>query len=371
MRPDILADRGEEYAWTHTTAELCELAANGLVQMLDPNRQLFCNTYLRAGGTMHRQGHSARYTMMTLLGLHRYETSGRSSPVAITPVLDALLADTRWISSAGDLGLLLWTCAELVPERLPEIYARVRAWEALTHFPDGQHGYTMEVAWYLTGLMSCCLVGNGDLPGLYDQAQAAREILQDNCGVFGIYGHRSRGGPLVGYLRKRIGSFADQVYPTIALARMAMAFNDENARYMAIRTARTMCELQAPLGEWSWQYDARTGRVVSRYPVYSVHQHAMAPMMLFAVGDISGSDFGDAVSRGLAWISGNNELRRDLVEPSLGLIWRCIYLRPIDAYADAAFRFFELQHGTADARLKIRYECRPYELGWLLYAFGQ
>jgi hypothetical protein len=34
-------------------------------------------------------------------------------------------------------------------------------------------------------------------------------------------------------------------------------------------------------------------------------------------------------------------------------------------------RFLRLRTGMADPRqLKIRYECRPYELGWLLYAFA-
>ena len=44
---------------------------------------------------MSRERLSPRYTMMTLLGLYRYERSGLRSPVAISPVLDALLRDTR------------------------------------------------------------------------------------------------------------------------------------------------------------------------------------------------------------------------------------------------------------------------------------
>jgi hypothetical protein len=33
-------------------------------------------------------------------------------------------------------------------------------------------------------------------------------------------------------------------------------------------------------------------------------------------------------------------------------------------------RFLQLRQGVADAELEVRYECRPYELGWLLYAFA-
>lgn len=371
MRLDLAVDQDQRVMGTRSIPELCGLAADGLVEMLDPEKQIFCGIYNRTEKGMARERLSPRYTMMTLLGLHRYEQSGRRSPVAIAPVLDALLNDTSWIDSAGDLGLLLWTCSELLPDRLAEVYQEVRAEGALLRFDDGRQGRTMEVAWYLTGIANCYLAGRADLPGLAEQAESARQILERNCGPSGVYGHLSPRMSLTGYVRGRIGSFADQVYPTIAFARLSQALQDEKAQRMALRSAEKMCELQAPLGEWCWQYDSVSGRVVCRYPVYSVHQHGMGPMMLFAVAEATGSDFEKAIYKGLAWISGDNELRHDFVEPSLGLVWRSIYLDSMDAYIDAALRYMRLRNGTADARqLKVRYECRPYELGWLLYAFG-
>lgn len=371
MSASTLMEQNQVSVGERSTSELCDLAATGLVAMLDPDKQIFCDIYNRTDKGMIRERLSPRYTMMTLLGLHRYELSGRRSPVPIAPILDALLHDTGWIRSAGDLGLLLWTCAELVPGRLPEVYEAVGAQGALARFSDGQQGRTMEVAWYLTGIAGCYLAGHSDLPGLSEQAKTASQILEGNCGNSGIYGHLSRSRSLAGSLRGRIGSFADQVYPTIAFARLSQALQDDKSRRMALRTAEKMCELQAPLGEWCWHYDSVSGKVVSRYPVYSVHQHAMAPMMLFAASEATGCDFTEAIYKGLAWISGNNELKQDFVEPSLGLVWRCIYLDSVDAYTDAALRFLRFRNGTADSRyLKVRYECRPYELGWLLYAFA-
>ena len=370
MHPNTL-DRPEHgQGMKVTIPELCELAATGLVAMFDPEKQVFCHTYIRTNRGMSRQGISHRYTMMTLLGLNRYQSSGRPSPVEILPVLDALLADTRWVTNIGDLGLLLWSCAELSPDRVPQTYEKLPVPDALTRFADGRQGCTMEVAWYLTGLAACCERGHTDLPGLAGQIAAARKILERNCGSSCAYGHLHQSGPLRTHVRRRIGSFADQVYPTIALARLSQVLNDQDARERALRTARLMCKLQGPQGEWSWQYDSLTGKVVSRYPVFSVHQHAMAPMMLFAAGDAAGCDFSDAIYKGLAWISGNNELGRDFIEPSLGLIWRCVYLERRDAYIDAALRFVGLRRGTANLEPKIRCECRPYELGWLLYAFA-
>jgi hypothetical protein len=371
MRLDTLIERKQKEVGGRRLDELCDLAAAGLVEMLDPQRLIFCDIYNRTEEGMSRERLSPRYTMMTLLGLHQYECAGRLSPVAIAPVLDALLNDTDWIGSAGDVGLLLWTCAELASERLPEMYRKVAAQAALRHFSDGRRGCTMEVAWYLTGIVCCSLAGYGDLPGLAEAIAAARDILERNCGSSGVYRHLSGNRSLAGYVRGRIGSFADQVYPTIAFARLSKALEDEKASQMALRTAEKMCELQGSLGEWCWHYDSMSGRVVSRYPVYSVHQHAMGPMMLFAAGEATGYDFSEAIYKGLAWISGNNELRRDFVEPSLGLVWRSIYLESMHAYTDAALRFLKSRNGTADARqLKVRYECRPYELGWLLYAFA-
>ena len=229
----------------------------------------------------------------------------------------------------------------------------------------------MEVAWYLTGLATCSLKGYSNLPGQSEQIAMASEILQANCGVSGVYGHLSQSNSVKSYIRRKIGSFADQVYPTIAYARLSQASNDSDARERALRTATKMCDLQGAMGEWSWHYDSATGTVVSRYPVYSVHQHAMAPMMLFAAQEASGRDFNDAIDKGLAWISGNNELQINFVEPALRLIWRCIYLAQADAYLDTTFRLLKLRRGAADARPRVRYECRPYELGWLLYAFAQ
>jgi hypothetical protein len=352
------------------TAGLCELAAGGLVNMFDSRLRLFCDVYNRTDAGMIREGISHRYTMMTLLGLHCYQLSGHRSPVPIEPALDELTRSTEWIESAGDLGLLLWTCAELSPDRLPEVYHSVQARDALLRFEDARQGCTMELAWYVTGLATASMVGCADLPGINEQIEASCRILKENCGATGIYGHLRRSGRLRGMVRGRIGSFADQVYPTIAFARVAQALNDDGARKMALRTAETMCRLQEPLGEWCWHYDAVSGKVVNRYPVYSVHQHAMGPMMLFAAAQATGCDFSKAIYKGLAWISGNNELGLNLIEPSLGLIWRSVYLARIDAYADAARRLLGSGRGAARVRPQIRYECRPYELGWLLYAFA-
>jgi hypothetical protein len=370
MQTETLTQPDQKHLMERGVPQLCDLAAAGLVPMLDPDQHLFCYTYARNEGGMARKGISHRYTLMTLLGLHRYETSGRKSPIAIQPILDNLLRDTSWITNAGDLGLLLWTCSELAPERLPQVYMDVKAADALMRFPDGQQGCSMEVAWYLTGLANSCLAGHSNLPGQAEQIATARKILEANCGPSGIYGHLTRSKFPKTHVRRKIGSFADQVYPTIAFSQVSRALQDAEAREMALRTARIICQLQDSMGEWCWHYNSVTGRVINRYPVYSVHQHAMAPMMLFAAADATGCDFSEAIYKGLAWIGGQNELGLDFVETSLNIIWRCLYLDRVGAYLDTTLRALKLRHGAANGRPRVRYECRPYELGWLLYAFA-
>ena len=169
---------------TSMASPLCELAAAGLVRMFDPEKQIFCDTYIRTEMECGGERVSHRYTMMTLLGLARYERFGNPSSIATAPILDALINDVTWINTAGDLGLLLWTCAELNPERLPDVYKKVGAQTALARFTDGRSGSTFEVAWYLTGLASCYLAGHRDLPGLSGQTTTARTNLRIELRTF-------------------------------------------------------------------------------------------------------------------------------------------------------------------------------------------
>ena len=96
----------------------------------------------------------------------------------------------------------------------------------------------MEVAWYLTGLATCCLVGYSDLPGqpnrLPPRARFSNEIAAPR-GSMAILPEAVCSKQI---FAARIGSFADQVYPTIAFARLSRALNDADAREMALRTAR-------------------------------------------------------------------------------------------------------------------------------------
>jgi hypothetical protein len=355
------------------TDQLCEIALKGLVSMFDAESQLFCFRLKRTRQESVREGLSHRYTIIALLGLHRLEAAGLGSPIDVRTALDSLLRDYAWLDNLGDVGLLLWLCALASPERLMEVYSGIGAETALSRFRGSHHGRTMELAWFLSGLAEASLALPQQLPDLADLATHTYQLLTNNQGDRGIFGHLAEKGTVVGALRGRIGSFADQVYPIYALTKFSQAYHHHTALDRARNCAEAICRAQGAQGQWWWQYDSSTGEVFQQYPVYSVHQHGMAPMALFALESTAQMDFSKSVDKGLSWIVSNNELDIDFRDPASGVIWRCICAKK--RYKAYLRGFSGLLGHRADTEsvsdLAVKFECWSYELGWLLYAFAR
>ena len=343
----------------------------GLVSMFDPGRKLFCHRLRQSERGLVREGISHRYTMIALLGLQRLRTAGVSIPLDVSAVLQVLIQDTRWLENVGDLGLLLWLCALVAPERLAEIDSRFDLKNALAHFHENRRGRTMELSWFLSGLAHQNLACPGELPHLRDTAMGTYQLLKKNQGEHGVFSHLAENGGLTGLMRGRMGSFADQVYPIYALAKFSRAYQVPKAAERALDTALTLCELQGPHGQWWWHYDATSGKVLGQYPVYSVHQYGIAPMALLALGKETQSDFTPWIYKGLRWIHGDNELERDMRDSTANVVWRYIYRSDYKKHWDVALAVL-MARGDAQfhKELAVLHECRPYELGWLLYAFA-
>jgi hypothetical protein len=353
-------------------SDLLTLSVAGLGQMFVPSRRVFCDRLVLTDMGLEAQGLSPLYTAMTLLGLNRYETTGARTQFPVRDLTTDLVMNTHWIDGVGALGLLLWVCAEITPELLDDAIARTDAVTALERSSDARSGSTMELAWFLTGIAKGVLVEPSQKRRWEHVARACYAALKGNQGSSGFFGHlSSRTGPR-GWLRGRIGSFADQVYPILALTHFAEAFHDESALAAARACARAICHVQGPLGQWWWHYDAGSGRVAQRYPVYSVHQDGMAPMALFALSRAIGQDFTEPVQKGLAWIYGRNELQRDMRDLERKVIWRNIHFSRRSQLLRHELTFWLRSRfdGAPPANLRVLHECRPYHLGWLLYAFA-
>jgi hypothetical protein len=256
---------------------------------------------------------------------------------------------------------------------LGDVCQRLGIGDALDRFGEVGEGRTMDLAWFLAGLAHAGQARPECAADLRSVAVKTCRLLKKNQGKHGFFGHMARNRSFAGLFRGSAGSFADQVYPIYALSRFGSVYAEPSAIDAARNAANAICRAQGQLGQWWWHYDAAGGHVFEQYPVYSVHQHGMAPMALFALEEATGLDFGEPIYRGLRWVVGQNELARDLRDGSSGVIWRSFYhVNKISVYRDRIHGIFRRQRtGSADVEdLAVKRECRPYELGWLLYAFA-
>jgi hypothetical protein len=324
------------------------------------------------GGKLVPEGISRRYTIMTLLGLRRLEEGGGRSPIDVRTTIDQLVQGFGDNDNVGDLGLLIWLCALAYPECLEKLHDKYLKVDNLERFDDFRQSRTMELSWLLTGI-SYSKARAGSLVRKNDKlAEQVYASILGNYGGKGIFRHLGTHG-LSGKLRGRIGSFADQVYPSYAFSVFAQAFNRKEALDPAIETAKAVCRLQGELGQWWWHYDAKYGGVLGRYPVYSVHQYGMAPMMLLMLGGRAGIDFSRHIYLGLEWITGKNEIAEAMVDSERQMIWRNISPTRIQCFQDELLSLIKKSGGTPTSigsGLSVLRESRPYCFGWLLYAFA-
>jgi hypothetical protein len=358
-------------------AVLVETALTGLPRMLDPTTGVFAFTVRPSGPA----GRSLRYTAITLIGLTAAARAGFETRLDLDRLVRGLADRRREITNPGELGLLLWCLSDYQEEAGPvhdDIIARIPT------TPARLRGLTStELGWLLSGLSRTAQVAPGHAEAA-DKAHAVYAALRANytesTGLF-CFGGRA-GGMVRRQLRRQLGFFDNQVYGIHSGVDYYRAFGDRGALQMAERCFQQVLQAQGPLGQWAWHYNVNTGAVVDRYPVYSVHQHGMGPMALLAVADATGQGYDDALERSVAWVFGENELRRAMIDQDQGVIWRSIRRRIAHGKLIHVFKLLSLTrmqgagNRLADmvntpGQLDVDMECRPYEFGWLLWAFAR
>ncbi|MEW2257399.1 hypothetical protein [Streptomyces sp. NPDC047869] len=374
----------EEPALLTLAQRLLTVAESGLPSMLLPGKEAFAFTmagHRSPGGSwkLERRGTSARYAAITALGVRflpedrqRAVLGGRSAQEFTGLLIESLPA----VTNLGDAALITWAAADTGHPKLSDALDRMRALDE-----EGRPQYTVEAAWVLSALAAAH--GTIDVEG---PLTAARDrLLRARIGNSPLFPHATGPG-LVPWYRAHVSCFADQTYPLQALARAHACGDgdgDPEALAAAEACAARICELQGDGGQWWWHYDARTGGVVEGYPVYSVHQHAMAPTALFDLADAGGTDFAASVRKGLGWmtevpeLAGHPEKQEPLILDELGVTWRKVF-RGDPRKAVRAARGLG-SRVAPNLRLKpldrvyrpvsVDRECRPYEFGWMLHAW--
>jgi hypothetical protein len=307
------------------------------------------------------------YTLNVLLGLAR-----------VPHVPDTIRVAEIFQRNVGQLmtlpvrkyafGVALWSAAELgleVPEDVVEhvfaVLADKRAWRSLR---------AQDIGMILTGVAAQAR----RLPAKWTRIgdELFSHILAEYTWPSGLFGDAASGP------RRRFASFASQVYLAVGCYSYGELKADARAIEMANRCVRKLIALQGPNGEWPWFFDAADGRVVDFYEIYSVHQYGMAPALLEFAERHGVSEARDALVKGFGWVLGANQLARPMFDPATHLSIRSqVRKGELDTDKWRAFRAIRNSalrraSGLVDAnRLELRLECRSYELGWILWAFGR
>jgi hypothetical protein len=352
--------------------DLRDMSLRGLKRMFLSTERMFCHCIRRTKGVDSPEGISRRYTAITLLGLAG-ESEDRVrqilEPHDAQSVCGRLLEDVDSVNNLGDVALTLWAACALNHS------GASRAFDRLVQLDPIEGGHpTVELSWVLRAL-----VAHGQ--PTHDGALAermARRLLANYRVSTGLFPHMPDGAP-VSKARAHVACFADLVYPIQALCAYYESSRDEEALAAAKGCGARMIEGQGPEGQWWWHHDIRTGTVVEGYPVYSVHQDSMAVMALFALRDACGFECDAAVVKGLDWLRHPSEVGSPLVDTDADLIWRKLgrkepgkLSRGLQAMASKAHP--SLRVPGVDVVMppgRIDYECRPYHLGWILFAFSK
>ncbi len=346
------------------------LALRALPRMV--TRSGFFGWCIRRGRSGDRlEGESLRYTAIVLIGLsaQKQDVSGRILGAGGSDACcDRLIDRLPRMNNIGDVALTLWAAVSLRRRNAAAALERLKALS-----PVERPCPTVELSWVVSALSFH--------PEFLTDEKLARAAAKRLKGAFhpdsALFSHHAP-GTRAGFFREHVSCFADWVYPVQALSLYHEMTRDAEAAQSARASAAKMVSLQGPAGQWWWHYDVRTGRVVEPYPVYAVHQDGMAPMALLDLKDRCGADHTVAMMKGVDWLYEAPECGSRLVDDEAGLIWRKVaryepnkWVRGMQAAASRMHPALRVPGtGVLFPARRIDWECRPYHLGWLLYAFS-
>ena len=358
-----------------TLSSLTRTAITGLTRYYANYRDDFHYTVRRdSTGHLAAEGKSVRYGAICQIGITEWLKHHPEDSAVLPDLYSRVRGQISQIDDLGDCALWVWAASAIPGSDLQGFVRRM-----LQLWPDqAKSCHSVELGW----ILKACIRVHDTSAQLRPQIHSLLEEVRERLGALfversGLFKRHDRPG-LLNRVSGDIACFADQIYPIVALSDAAATLGDQSAKYMAGRAADRICELQGPLGQWLWHYDVPRNRVCEAYPVFSVHQHGMAPMALLAADAVTGKDHSKEIAKGVQWIWGTNEMGQNLVLQEDGVIWRDIErkepmkfsrkvksacsvlgIQPLGQLICAPFRAFQ-----------VNYECRPYELGWTLYAWA-
>ncbi len=339
----------------------------GLENIYIPSEHVFAASIQLIDGQMvHVRDRNLeyRFTMNTLMGLHRLRMQGVKVFLDIESDYHGMgKRIDEHLDSPLDIAATVWTGRCLGTEVPPKALSSFQ--NLLNNAPQMKRLGPKALAWSIIA----CLTGETDD---YKHALALAKLAAQRYihPVTGLVRQEPFG------FRRNWAPFGAQSYMAFAFLHLARKTGNDWARDLGLRTVRKLVQLQGEDGQWGWMYHVPTGKVVDYYPVFSVHQYAYAPFFLLEAIDQGYQEFREPLVKGFRWILGKNEMGQSMVEPARQIVWRRVIRKGSDSKLIKLSRAMLIIHGGLKARTKkalnldIDRQCWGFEMALPLFVFA-
>jgi hypothetical protein len=352
--------------------DLVQLAIHGLNDLYHESNLEFSERKILNNNIITIKGMNVRYTLINLIGLHKAAsndfTISIKSRIDLKSILRNQITNLSHYESAGDIGLLLWAASLISPDDINTILPKINFGNILNIYNDAKTKNTMELSWLLIGILMASTFNKTFKSSISNLPSKLYQVLRNNYRGNGVFKHISNES-LNGKLKNNAGNFADQVYSIYAFVLFSKIMKYEEALLIAEATAQKICELQGNNGEWMWQYSSKNGDVISQYPIYSIHQDALAPIALYSIQAATGKSYEKYIFKGFDWLF-KNPLSTDMVCNKHNAVWDGMGPDKTYRKVKSILSNLGIIKNIEYKNLKVFKECSSFHLGWLLYAFA-
>lgn len=350
--------------------ELCQESVDFLLKVWSPEQGLFPYSTSVRGGTYvsdYRRPAADRYTVNTLLGLQEAARAGLLDHRTLSSYVECFLDRCfHNLTSPADLGLLLVLLRDEYTSRYRR-EALVRLVQVANSESVGKRDL-QTLGWVLWGLSVVA-------PLSPEAERAARSVFDAISNGF-VDKASDLGRHSVRLYRRGLVSFGSTVYFLRAMHEYAALTGSARAEALFENGVQRMVHNQGPNGEWPWLYSVRRGVPVEYYPVFAVHQDAMAMLFLLPALDRGMEWVRAPIARSVSWVLGRNELDTPTFAQRPFRAYRSIERTHTLPRTTRYFRSLgNLALGreskpSGSGRVRINPECRSYHLGWFLYVWS-
>jgi hypothetical protein len=355
---------------TPSASHLCQSSVDFLLEVWSPELGVFpFSTRVRGGEYVndYRQPAADRYTINTLLGLEEASRAGFLDDSEFASLVERFL-ELRFadLTSIADIGLLLVLLREGRAHRY-----RQEALDRLVRMATGPTAGKLDLqtlGWILWGLCAAAPSSPAAERGAHDVFRTISSNFVDGASQLARHSVR--------LYRRGLVSFGSTVYFLRSMHEYAALTGDKSAEALFENGVRKMVGNQGPNGEWPWLFGVRSGRPIEFYPVYAVHQDAMAMLFLLPALDRGMDWVREPIAKSISWVFGRNELATPTFADHPFRAYRSIertHTLPRATRYVRALGNLALGKASAlstDGRVRINPECRSYHLGWFLYVWS-